>query len=333
MEPETRYTLIGATLLAIAAAAIGAYLWLASAGPTSDFRYYLIRFERQSVEGLQIGGDVNMRGLKVGRVESYRIPRENINQVNVLIRVDRRVPVSTNTQAVIARNLVTGIARINLETPGTPGPELTAVEPGERFPVIAEGTSNIDQIADAVNELALSSSEALKNLNEVLGPENRRAFSETLVAVRELMSGLNDRVGNLDGTVRRFEGTASALQAAGRDVSELSQRLTALTDPLSQEATATLRDARGTLRELTRTARSLDQTVGKAAKSFEGEAAGLARRFESTADVGLNELRATAHDLRTGLESLARALDRLADPRAAILGPGQQQLGPGERLR
>ncbi|HVL59295.1 MAG TPA: MlaD family protein [Burkholderiaceae bacterium] len=333
MEPETRYTLIGAAMLALIAAAVGAYLWLASAGPATDFRYYLIVFERQSVEGLQIGGDVNMRGLKIGRVESYRISRDNINQVRVLIRVDRRTPISTNTQAVVARNFVTGIARINLDTPGTPGPELVEAPPGERFPVIAEGTSNIDQITDAINEMALAGSATLRNLNEVLSPHNRAAFTEALAAIRDLTAGLNDRLARIDGTAARFEGTAVALQQAGRDFSALAQQLAGQTEPLSQEAIATLREARGTLRELSRTARSLEQTVGRAARTFETESAGLARRFESTADIGLNELRATTHDLRAGLESLARALDRLADPRAAILGPGQQQLGPGERLR
>ena len=140
MEPEARYTMIGSVLLAIVVALVAGFVWLSSSGRASDFRFYTIYFERQSLEGLQVGGDVNMRGVKVGRIENFTISRDNINKVKVTIRVARATPVSENTTAVVARSIVTGLARINLDTPGTPGPELMTVAVGERYPVITEGT-------------------------------------------------------------------------------------------------------------------------------------------------------------------------------------------------
>ena len=122
MEPEARYTTVGATLLALVVAIVLAMAWLARTGARVDFRYYTIYFERQSLEGLQVGGDVNMRGVKVGRVESYSISRQNINRVQVTVRIARGSPVSTNTVAIVDRNILTGLARINLVTPGQPGP-------------------------------------------------------------------------------------------------------------------------------------------------------------------------------------------------------------------
>jgi len=154
VEPEARYTSVGATLLALVLAVVLAITWLARTGARADFRYYTIYFERQSLEGLQVGGDVNMRGVKVGRVESYTISRANINRVQVIVRVDRTTPVSTNTVAVVDRNILTGLARINLATPGDPGPELSAVQPDESYPVIPEGQSDIEQFTNAINRLA-----------------------------------------------------------------------------------------------------------------------------------------------------------------------------------
>src|SRR5690606_22498720 len=133
MEPESRYTFVGAVVLALVAITILGYLWLAGVGSADNFRYYTIHFEQQSLEGMQIGSDVNMRGVKVGRVQEYSISRDNINRVDVVVRVDRETPVSVNTRAVVGRNLVTGIARIDLDTPGTPGPELVLVAEGERY--------------------------------------------------------------------------------------------------------------------------------------------------------------------------------------------------------
>ena len=121
MEPDTRYTVIGAVVLALVAAAIVGFLWLSSTGRESDFRFYTVYFERQSLEGLQVGANVNMRGVTVGRVEQYSIQPDNINRVKVLVRVARETPVRENTKASVSRNVITGIARIKLDTPGVPG--------------------------------------------------------------------------------------------------------------------------------------------------------------------------------------------------------------------
>ena len=130
MEAEAHYKTVGATLVCLVVAVVLGMVWLARTGARADFRYYTIYFERQSLEGLQVGGDVNIRGVKVGRVEQYSISRDNINLVKVTIRIDRNSPVSTNTVAVVDRNILTGLARINLATPGRPGPELTEVPQG-----------------------------------------------------------------------------------------------------------------------------------------------------------------------------------------------------------
>ena len=97
MEPEARYTLIGAVVLALAAAAIAGFLWLSSSGRGSDYRFYTVFFEHQSLDGLQVGGSVNMRGINVGRVEDYEIGDDTINRVRVTLRVARETPVRENT--------------------------------------------------------------------------------------------------------------------------------------------------------------------------------------------------------------------------------------------
>src|SRR5918999_2054434 len=131
MEPEARYTAIGAVLLLLLLALAASTVWLTRSGTRADARHYTIYFERQSLQGLQVGSSVAMRGIQVGRVVRYSISRDNINRVRVTIRVEGKIPVSSNTVAVVERKLLTGLARIDLETPGVPGVELTEVAPGE----------------------------------------------------------------------------------------------------------------------------------------------------------------------------------------------------------
>ena len=100
-----------------------------------------------------------------------------------MIRVDRYTPVTPDTAAVVQRNLLTGIARIALTPPADASPPRSPRFPtGEEFPIIPEGQSDLDQIADAANRIAKSGSIALDNLNEVLSVENRIAFTQTLAS-------------------------------------------------------------------------------------------------------------------------------------------------------
>jgi phospholipid/cholesterol/gamma-HCH transport system substrate-binding protein len=315
MESEARYTLVGAVLLALAAATVVAIVWLTASGSRDDFRYYTIYFQRQSLDGLQVGGDVTMRGIKVGRVEDYELDEANVNRVQVTVRVERNAPVSVNTTAIVQRNLVTGLARISLVTPAQPGAALTAVAAGERHPVIAEGQSNIDQLTASANRLATSGAAALDNVNAALSPENREALGATLANLREFTGALAARSDRIDATTTALLRTADEIGLAARAIGESAVQVQRTADPALAQAQATLRDV----------SRALDQ--------IERQAGAVARRLENTADVTSLEVRATAQELRETAEIFARTVDRLRDPRTALLGPAQGQLGPGERLR
>lgn len=333
MEPDTRHTLIGAAILALAAAAVWSVLWLSQTGNSSDFRFYTIYFERQSLDGLQVGGDVTMRGVKVGRVEGYTLSRNNINRVRVQIRIARETPVSDNTLAVVTRNLVTGIARIKLDTPGTPGPELTTIAEGETHPVIPEGTSDLDQIADAASRLAVSADALMVNLNRFLDGETAGNLNATLVAFRDLAQGLETRLQALDRATAGIERAATGFSRSSEAVTRSVEAVAAQVAPLAGEIGDTVRDARASLRTLNEVARSLETEVRKAVSGFEDQGRSIARRTEDAVDAGLLDLRATTEELRARIESATRTLERLQDPRGLLFGPADKQLGPGERRR
>lgn len=321
MEPDSRYPLIGALVLALAIAAAAVFAWY-SGDHGRDVRNYVIAFDRQSVDGLQVGSQVNTRGVQIGRVERFTIDPGKINRVKVLVSVASDTPVGENTTAVVSRNFLTGLARIDLQTPADPGAALIDAPDGETHPVIAEGTSEMDQVVESANRLALSGEEALTNLNRLMTDENQRAFSEALAATRDLMVGLNGRLASLDQSLASVNGAASAF-------ARTNQRLGALID-----------DSRGTMVELRGLASSgrgaLDETrvavveYGRLAQTLEREAREIGPRITAMADGGGLELRATSRELRRAAEAMTQALERLTEPRSALIGPGERELGPGE---
>ena len=258
MEPEARFTVIGAMLLALLVAAAATTVWLTRSGPRADFRYYTIYFERQSLQGLQVGGDVEMRGVQVGRVERFSIARDNINRVQVTIRIDGRTPVSTNTVAIVGRKILTGLARIDLVTPGQPGPELTAVAAGEKYPVIAEGQSDLEQIADAVNGLAAKGANVLKSVDELLSAENREAMAATLASIRGMAEAIKKTAESAERVAVSADAAAGEAAVTLRELSRAAAALERIADVGVHELRATTQELRASAEIVARTADRLD---------------------------------------------------------------------------
>jgi phospholipid/cholesterol/gamma-HCH transport system substrate-binding protein len=311
MEADAKYTYVGLAVIALLAAVVAGVVWLKHTGSRSDYNYYTIYFERQPLDGLQLGADVSMRGIKVGRVEDYALT-DNINRVRVLIRIDRRTPVSTNTVAVVNRRFVTGIAKIDLETSDPPGPPLIALALNEPYPIIPEGTSNLDAIANRLNRVGETAAETLERLNDVLKPENRAAIEKTLANLRDLTGGLNQRLAELDRTLKVVEVAANGVGRASNSVADFA-------DSASQDLRPAIRQAELTMKD-----------ISAATIALERQAAYLAQSVGSTVDSSGDQLTAAVVELKATGTTLNRLLDRLQDPRAALLGPSGPQRGPGE---
>jgi phospholipid/cholesterol/gamma-HCH transport system substrate-binding protein len=288
MEPESRYTAIGAVLLVLILALAGAAVWLTRSGARADVRHYTVYFERQSLQGLQVGSGVDMRGLQVGRVERFAFSRDNINRVEVTLRVAGRTPVSENTVAVVERKILTGLARIALETAGKPGPELTLIQPGEQYPVIAEGQSDLEEITDAVNRLATTGATALVGVNELLSEQNRKELMDTLAGLRSMSQAMGGAAQDLAKSGRQI---AAAAEKAG----VAAEKAGAAAQPAADQASATLRD------------------ISRAAQAFEQE-------FRSTAQ----ELRSSAELVSRAADRLDDPRALVFGPTPQQLGPGEK---------
>lgn len=314
MEPELRHAWIGAGLLLLVAALAGALLWLNGAGAAANHRVYEIVFARQSLDGLETGSSVNMRGIRVGQVASFSLSPDRSNNVSVKVRVERGVPVADNTVAVVSRNLLTGLARINLVTPEPPGAPLALPEDGG-LPVIREGTSTDERIEQAANRLADGGIQALEGVRGFLSQDNQRAFGEALRNVADSAKALEARLQRLDRTLVVVERNVNTFGRASDSIAASARTIqTDFTDLKAQTS-------------------AVVGQIGSAASGLERDTTKLARQVEAAVGSGSLELRATAQELRVTAELLDRTLNRLRDPRAALLGPHPSQLGPGEKAR
>ena len=314
METEGRYTLVGTLVLAVIALMTVAIVWLAGAADHIAYQTYTLYFKQQSLDGLAIGSPVKMRGIKVGVVDSYRFAKGGDEAVSVTARIDEGVPVHVGAEAYIKRNLVTGIASVEINNGPSDSAAADEVPQGERYPVIAEGSSDIDKVATAVSRLAVNGAQVLEKMNTLLSDENQRAISQTLANLNELSSHLAANKQSLDAAVQGIRDASDEFRFAGASISQAATRAEGSIVSVGQNADAALKEAAVAMENLQR------------------DASLISGQIQQLTETGTLELTNVSRDVRTSADTLTTAGQRLSNPRAILFGPGKQQLGPGEKL-
>jgi phospholipid/cholesterol/gamma-HCH transport system substrate-binding protein len=313
METEGRYTLVGALVLAVIALMALAVVWLAGAADNIAYRNYIVYFEDQSLDGLAVGSPVKMRGIKVGTVDGYEFANTRDEAVSVIARVDADLAVHRGAVAYIKRNLVTGIAAIEIVNGPNTEPVLTAVG-DEEYPVIAEGRSDIDKVAVTVTKLADNGGEILDKLNKVLSEENQRALSQSLANLKTLSAQLADKKEGLKATLAAVRASADEFRIASASIRQTTGRVE---------------------NKLVEVAGSADVAIKEAVVAMEKlqqDASAISASIQQLSDTGTLEMARLSSEVRNSTEALTTTGQRLSDPRAILFGPAQPQLGPGEKL-
>jgi phospholipid/cholesterol/gamma-HCH transport system substrate-binding protein len=314
MEPEAKYTLVGTVVLILLALIVTALVWLRSTSGQRDDMPYKTYFARQSLEGLQIRSDVKMRGIKVGSVTAFRISARRPGTVEVMIRVDETTPVRQSTRAEVERHLLTGIASIRLVNADEDSPPLTAVQPDEQYPLIAEGEAEY-KFSESMAHVAGRADEALKRINRTLSDENLAALNEILVNLNRVSSRVDRSLAGLDKALASMGRAADEVRTLSTDVAGDARKLAARYDKLGEESTVAVREISASIRRVS------------------DDVARISGRADTLFADGSVELRATAQELRSAADSLGATARRLGDPGKFIFGPPAGSLGPGETAR
>jgi len=313
METEGRYTLVGTLVVAVVALMTLAIIWLAGAADRFAYQTYTIYFKQQSLDGLAVGSPVKMRGIKVGVVDSYLFAKGGDEAVSVTARISDGVPVHAGAEAYIKRNLVTGIAALEIVNGPRNAPLLEAAR-GERYPVIAEGSSDIDKVAVTVSKLAASGAQIMDKLNQVLSEENQRALSQSLANLNALSGQLAADKNGLKDVMKGVREASEEFRIAAASIGQATARVEGSVSSVAGNADAALKEAVVAMEQLQRDANQISASI------------------QQLSDTGTLEMTRLSRDVRTSSDVLTTTGQRLSDPRAILFGPAQQQLGPGEKL-
>ena len=312
MESQARYFLVGSVVSALIFATILFILWVSDVGGDKASRFYIVYFREQGLSGLQVDSQVTMKGIKVGSVSDFTIKPDDVERVKVLLKLEEGTPVKTDTRAVIKRNLLTGLATVELTNTSNSTPILEEIREGESFPVIPEGQTPLDQIANTVPSVINDAGEIVQRLRILLSDENVRNVSLTLENIRKFSEFLGENS-------QTFTEIALCTKTLAEDTQKLVVAWEKTGREMNVETTKVAQDLTTTLKQITQTAKTLDEETKVLSASWNQNSSRLVLEFTNL-----------ARDISVAAQSLSTTLEEFENPRSLVAGPAHDSLGPGE---
>jgi len=300
MESQVNYSRVGIFISVGLVCLVVALLWLSKVYTAGSTDLYVIYFGNHSLDGLQKDSVVSMKGIRVGSVKNYKISAEDIQKVEVLISLDRGIPVKTDSRAVLRRNLLTGLAKIDL-VGGTQGSELLKGHK-HALPEIKEDITDFDRIADSVPELLNKIESIAGRLTSVLSDENLEHFNETLDSLNKFTKSLSNSSDPLANTLKNIEDISLKLANVISEVEKASVSKDGAPG-LGVRITNSLQGIEELLSEL----RALSGELGPEIRTFTRKTSGIGRDVEIIAD------------------SMSKLSDRYGDPAGIFKSEGESK--------
>jgi len=312
VESEAKYTLIGAFVIGSLICIVLAVMWLSNNGSREDSKMYSIYFKNATLNGLQLNSSVTMKGIKIGNVDSLEISSRNIELVEVRIKVNKEAPVKHSTTAVVTRNLLTGLAFIELQGGTQSSPELTEVKDGETYPVIPEGSSGIDKVASNVPELLSDATEVMSRVNRVLSDENLKHLESTIANADRFSGALASKGEDFAELISSTNETVTQLGKVSANIAKFTKPGDGELAKLNQGVTESMLELKALIQSVNEKSAQISEDLRNSFKII-------------TQDIGT-----AATGISQASRSFAATSEHLSDLRSLISGPNEKTLGPGE---
>jgi phospholipid/cholesterol/gamma-HCH transport system substrate-binding protein len=293
METRANYALIGAFTLAAAFAAFLFVYWFSGPSQLGRQETYQIVFTG-AVSGLTRGSSVLFNGVKVGEVTHLGISEQDPSKVDVLVRIDSRTPVKTDTRARLETRGFTGVSDVLL-VGGTPGAARLTAQNDQKYPLIQAERSEIQNLLGNVQNLSTKAAELLTKLDKLID-DNGAAITATLKNAEKVSKTLADNSSSIASFIQDASAVAQSMKPVAARLDKVlaaGEKLIASIDP-------------------------------KQIKAITGNIAGATERINRFAATGLREYEQLAVDGRKAVDSFDRTLRSVEkNPSQFIFGPSQ----------
>ncbi|WP_373031924.1 MlaD family protein [Sulfurovum sp.] len=226
MYSKVNYTIVGIFVLLFGAGMVWFAFWLAKYGLQEEFDTYRLEM-KESIAGLSSDAKVKLHGVNVGRVSKIQINPKNIEMVEILVEIEKGIPIKEDMIASTQMFGVTGLLSIEIE--GGTNAAKSLVPTKKYIPLIKTKPSllstltyNLGGMTDKIENLLLQSQKLLSDHNiETIG--NILDNTEKVTArATELEDKVMISLEEVNMTLKEFRVSMAKVTTDISDIKEVS---------------------------------------------------------------------------------------------------------------
>ncbi|MEA3491261.1 MAG: MlaD family protein [Campylobacterota bacterium] len=307
MYSKVNYTIIGIFVILFTAGMIFFAFWLGNTSFKQDHDLYMLRM-KDSVSGLSKDSGVKLKGVDVGTVSDIRVNPKNIEEVEIILKINRGIPIKEDMRGVISMFGLTGLSYIEI-TGGTNSAKRLQSVDGE-IPLLKAGRSFLGNLEERFEKLSIKFITILERGEKLLSDDNLKNFSALLDNTNRLALkgvGVEDKM-------------ISALDEAEVTLKEFRVSFAKLSKDYDRLAVDLHKDIKPSMKKFDRMTESINSLVTQMEKTVNRGDYNMDKIMKPT----VNDMR----DLTAQLSALTRELRR--SPSDILYKSRKPRRGPGE---
>ena len=173
MNTKFNYTVVGLFIVILAIVLLTIFIWLSAFWQRKSYITYAT-YLNETVSGLSVQNAVKFNGVPVGYVSKISLNPDDPQQVLILMKIEKGIPITTSTVATLNTIGLTGIDYIELSAESKTGVPISK-QAGEKYPVIQSKASVLEEISTTLHAVTVSMHELSETVQKVLNEKNQRA--------------------------------------------------------------------------------------------------------------------------------------------------------------
>ena len=201
MYSKVNYTIVGIFVLMFGAGVIWFAFWLAKYGIHKEFNTYKL-YMTESVAGLSKDSVVKLRGVDVGRVSEIRIDPDNIEHVEVFLKIKSDVPIKIDMLAHTNMLGITGLLSIEIDGGKNSSENLKPTE--NYIPIIHTSPSWFTKTKDGLGGLTDDLIAISAKMRKLLSDKNIETIGKILDNSEKFTEKATNSLDNMNSAIQEY---------------------------------------------------------------------------------------------------------------------------------
>jgi len=224
LENKARYTLVGLFIVIFLLSLVVFILWQTKYRfhDTKTYEYRL--YTTKSVAGLNKNSFVEYKGLTIGTVGEIRINPNNLQQIEIILKIDNPSMIKENSFATIQSQGITGNKNVEISGGTTEVKDLLPKE--NSFATLPLEQSFFDNLTNSAEDIT-------QNINLTLSQINKLLKDKNIAHIENLLTSLENNSKNFNTTINKLNtlletnapNTLANIDMLTKDWSSLSQEM------------------------------------------------------------------------------------------------------------